>query len=367
MADEVKPPKDESTGAPRRPRKPRAKKPAAKKSADDAARVIAGKAGEAETQAVPPDAAATRKIPEPPTEALPTDVAPAPPAARPAPPRPPFAPVPRTVEKSGGGGRRIPAWLVIVLAAVAIAAVALAWVYTRRGGGEEFVGDWAPADGRGGGLVVSLADGDFTVAMYDESLGLLGSYPATRDGDVLTFDIADVEGENGRATATLTYDEERDVLTMRLTGADPQDTPLDYVRVVALQAAPTLSPVPSPTATATPTASATASPTGSPSPSPSPSQTDAAALDQRVVDGISMINQGILAWSAANGNAFPAPAEVSPDGAIAQYVPGWPANPYTGQPMASGSSKGDYTYEQLAGGQSYRLTGHLSGGTFTVP
>ena len=200
MADEVKPPKDESTGAPRRPRKPRAKKPVAKKSADDATRVIAGKAGEAETQVVPPDAAATREIPEP--------------------PRPPFAPVPRTVEKTGGAGRRIPVWLVIVLAAVAIAAVALAWAYTRRGGGEEFVGDWAPADGRGGGLVVSLAGGDFTVAMYDESLGLLGSYPAARDGDVLTFDFADVEGENGRATATLTYDEERDVLTMRLTGAD---------------------------------------------------------------------------------------------------------------------------------------------------
>ena len=36
--------------------------------------------------------------------------------------------------------------------------------------------------------------------------------------------------------------------------------------------------------------------------------------------------------------------------------------------MVAGDQPGDYTYEQLNGGQAYKLTGHLAGGlTFTVP
>jgi hypothetical protein len=63
-----------------------------------------------------------------------------------------------------------------------------------------------------------------------------------------------------------------------------------------------------------------------------------------VEDGIRTIHEGIYKWSVDNGNRFPPEAEVRPDGAIGQYVANWPTNPYTGQPMASGSGPGDFTY-----------------------
>lgn len=40
----------------------------------------------------------------------------------------------------------------------------------------------------------------------------------------------------------------------------------------------------------------------------------------------------------------------------------WPQNPFTGGLMANGTAAGDYTYLPGAGGTSYRLVGHLSGG-----
>jgi hypothetical protein len=66
--------------------------------------------------------------------------------------------------------------------------------------------------------------------------------------------------------------------------------------------------------------------------------------DSAVEDGIRTIHEGIYKWSVDNGNRFPPEAEVRPDGAIGQYVANWPTNPYTGQPMASGSGPGDFTY-----------------------
>jgi hypothetical protein len=408
MTDEAKPPKDAASGAPKRPRKPAAKKPAAKKPVDGtvpekkpAARKPAAKKPAAKkpgpvaeppvaasavgapvaasatedaatqvvppdaaaTQIVPPDAAATQVMPEAPTQIVPPPAAPSS-----TPPAPPFAPVPRTVATSGGGEKNTTLWLVVALAAVAIVAVILVWAFVLRDTGEQFVGNWAPAEGGGGGLVVSLQEGDFTVAMYDEDLNVLGSYPAARDGDVLTFRFTDTQSGRGQMKATLTYDEDRDMLTMRLTAADAQGAAQEYVRVDALEAEVAPSPTATPTPTTTASPSPTSSPTGSPSPTPSPSGTNTALLNQQVVDGIVAIQAGINAWSSANGGLFPPPDAVASGGAVGQYVSAWPMNPFTGQAMAAGSGEGDYTYEQLNGGQSYRLVGHLADGqTYTVP
>jgi hypothetical protein len=276
--------------------------------------------------------------------------------------------VPRTVTASGGGEKNTTLWLVVALAAVAVVAVILVWAFALRDTGEQFVGNWAPADGGSGGLVVSLQEGDFTVAMYDEDLNELGTYPAARDGDVLTFRFTDTQSGRGQMKATLTYDEDRDVLTLRLTTADGQDAAEEYVRVDALEAEVAPSPTTTPTPTTTSSPSPTSLPTGSPSPTPSPSGTNTALLNQQVVDGIVAIQAGINSWSSANGGLFPPPDAVAAGGAVGQYVSAWPINPFTGQPMAAGSGDGDYTYEQLNGGQSYRLVGHLADGqTYTVP
>jgi len=316
---------------------------------------------EAATQVVPPEEAATRVMPETPTAVKPATGTPGSP--------PPSAPLGRSVPPPGGRGRDRRLWLV-ALAAAAVVAVIVVWAVAVRDTGERFVGTWAPADGSGGGLVVSLRDGRFTVSMYDEGLELLGTYPAARDGDVLTYRFTDTRSGRGLMKATLTHDEDLDVLTLRLTGPSSEGVAIDYVRVDALSAA---SPTPTPAASATPTASATgtasptASPTGSPSPSPSPTTTDTAALDRQVIDGLTAINNGIVAWSAANGGVYPTTDQVTATGAVAGYVSTWPTNPYTGRPMSPGTGTGDYTYEQLDGGRRYRLTGYLSSGTFTIP
>ncbi|HOT23757.1 MAG TPA: hypothetical protein PLK79_04895 [Thermoleophilia bacterium] len=318
---------------------------------------------EAATRVMPPKEAATRVMPETPTAVKPATGTPGSP--------PPSAPLGRSVPPPGGRGRDRRLWLV-ALAAAAVVAVIVVWAVALRDTGERFVGTWAPADGSGGGLVVSLRDGRFTVSMYDEGLELLGTYPAARDGDVLTYRFTDTRSGRGLMKATLTHDEDLDVLTLRLTGPSSEGVAIDYVRVDALSAAsptptPAASAVPVPTVSATGTASPTASPTGSPSPSPSPTTTDTAALDRQVIDGLTAINNGIVAWSAANGGVYPTTDQVTATGAVAGYVSTWPTNPYTGRPMSPGTGTGDYTYEQLDGGRRYRLTGYLSSGTFTIP
>jgi hypothetical protein len=391
MTDEAKPPNEGQAGASERPRKPAAggdkprkpavKKPAAKrppakrppaKAADpDVAAAAAatpavatGSAEETPTEIVSADAGVTQIMPDSePTQvradAQTTRVMA--PSANPAVP-PPFTPVPRSVEQSGGGDRRTTLWLVVALAAVAVLAVILVWIFALRDTGEQFAGNWAPVEGDGGGLVITLMDGGFEVAMYDEDLELTGSYPAARDGDVLTFRYTDTQTQLGMVEAQLTYVDESDTLVLRLTAMGSEGAPQEYVRVDALEAAPSPTPTPAATTTVTPT------PSPSASPSPSPSGSDTTQLDQQVVDGVVAIQVGVLNWSAANGNLFPAAAEVAQSGAVGQYVTTWPTNPFTGQPMAASPEQGDYTYEQLNGGQSYKLVGHLAGGlTFTVP
>ncbi len=73
-------------------------------------------------------------------------------------------------------------------------------------------------------------------------------------------------------------------------------------------------------------------------------------------------------WAANNGDLYPMPADVGQTGGIAQYVVPWPVNPVTNQPMVQGGAVGNYTYQQINGGQSYTLVGHLSNGvSYTLP
>lgn len=400
MTDEAKPPTEGPEGAAKRPRKPAsdgakaprkpaAKKPAAKDSAakDSAAKepvtakaepdaaatadpfadIVGPEAASVATEAVATDAATTQVMTDAqPTQimadAQPTQVLPPSEGLASSPPAPPFAPVPRVITPSGGDDKRTTIWLIIALAALAVLAVVLVWAFVVHDSGEEFVGNWAPVEGGGGGLVVTLRDGDFEVAMFDEDLDLMGTYPAARDGDALTFRFTDTQSGRGLMKATLTHDEERDVLTLRLTTADAQGAAQEYVRVDALEAAATPTPTPTPTASATPSPSPSPSPTSSLSPTPSPTGTDAAQKDADVLTGANAINAGVLAWSQANGNVFPTADEVAQSGAVGQYVSPWPLNPFTGQPMAPGTEPGDYTYEQLNGGQDYKLVAYRADG-----
>ena len=413
MTDEAKPPKKKPTGGTRRPRKPAAdaaKQPrsSAAKAAPEAAAgpAAAGAAvdgaaaaapGDAPTEVVPADdaptevvtaedaptevvaadgtaaddaatevvaadAAATQVIAE---DAAVTQVAPsAGGPASPPPPAPPFAPVPRTLTPSGGGDRRTTVWAVLAVASVAILALVLLWAFVLRDGGEQFVGSWAPVSGEGGGLVITSQDGDFEVAMYDTDLELTGTYPAAQDGDALTFKFTDTQSQLGMVEARLTHDEERDILTLRLSAMGQEGAPLEFARVDALEAGPTRA---MPVITPTPTASPSASPSGSPSPTPSPTGTDTAQYDEQVAAAIVQIQVGVLNWATDNGG-YPPVEQVTADAGVGQYVTPWPTNPFTGQPMVAGDQPGDYTYEQLEGGQAYRITGHLANGLpYTVP
>ena len=378
MTDEAKPPNEKPAGGARRPRKPAvdaakpqrssaskadpqaAAEPAAAVAPDDTPTEVVA-AADAPTEVVAADATATQVIAD---DAAVTEIAPAAGGpAPPPPPAPPFAPMPRTLTPSGGGDRRTTLWIVLAVAFAAILALVLFWAFVLRDSGEQFVGSWAPVSGEGGGLVITSHDGDFDVAMYGTDLELTGTYPAAHDGEALTFKFTDTQSQLGMVEARLTYDEERDILTLRLSAMGQEGAPLEFARVDALEAGPTPTPVPVPT----PTPSPSASPTGSASPTPSPTGTDTAQYDEQVYSGIVAIQVGVLNWAADNGG-YPPVEEVAADGGVGQYVAPWPTNAFIGQPMAVGDQPGDYTYEQLDGGQAYRLIGHLANGlTYSVP
>ena len=350
MTDEAKPPTTprEDAKRPRAPRGQEARGPKGDEAPQDvgavaeATQVLSGADAEA-TQDVGADAEATQRLGGPPP--------------------PVFTPLPSVATPSGGGDRRGLLWIVIAVAAIAAVAVILVWAFAVRDTGDYFVGTWAPASGEGGGFVIASDDGSFEVSAYDRDLTLMGKYPATRDGRTLTFRFSDTEAGFGLLEARLTYIEERDVLLYQAAGMGAEGAGIEYVRVDELRPAP----LPTrPPATPTPTSSPTPSPTGTPV--PSPTGTDVADNDQKVVEGIVAIQVGILDWRTANGGVFPPPGEVTESGGVGEYVSPWPTNPFTGQPMAPGDQPGDYTYEQLNGGQGYKLVGHLANGfTFTVP
>ena len=323
---------------------------------DDATRVMPP-AGEGETQVMPgQDTGATQVMP----------------AAGGAPPPPP--PTQPTLllshsRNSGSGG--VPWWVWLIVALVVIAAAAAVWfLYLQpadtSAGGEQFIGNWAPEAGTGGGLVISQAgDDQFKITQYDGQLQAVGSTTADLVDDQLEISVQasalGLTGVTGKVQGTLTYESANDRLTLQFTSGDLQLEPVTFVRVeVLLPASPT--PTPSPSTSPSPTTSP------SPSVSPSPSASASPTNDQQVVDGIAKLQVGIVTWASANNNLYPPPQDVVEGGGISQYVDPWPTNPFTGQPMTPGTAPGNYVYEQLSGGQGYKLTGYLSNGlTYTVP
>jgi hypothetical protein len=273
---------------------------------------------------------------------------------------------------SGGGGVPWWIWLIVILAILA-AAAAIWFLYLRPTGtsttaGQAFVGNWAPQDGSGGGLVIKQDGDQFKVTEYDAQLQQTGSTPATLNGDQLDVTIKasaiGLTDVTGTIQGTLTHDANTDTLTLQFKAGSLSLKPITYDRVdVLLPASATPSPTPY-----SPSPSPTVSPSPTTTTSPSPSTSPSPGSDQLTQDNIAKIQVGIVAWAADNNNLYPPPQDVVDGGGLSQYVSPWPTNPFTGQPMAPGTSPGSYVYEQLSGGQGYKLTGYLSNGlTYTVP
>ena len=95
------------------------------------------------------------------------------------------------------------------------------------------------------------------------------------------------------------------------------------------------------------------------------------AKDSAVKEAVHRLQIGIQTYAVENGDRYPEPADVSPDGALSAYVDDWPENPWTGEPMHPGGEPGDYVYETIAVGMGYNdysLRGHLHDGTtYVVP
>ena len=90
------------------------------------------------------------------------------------------------------------------------------------------------------------------------------------------------------------------------------------------------------------------------------------AKDAAVKEGTHSIQIGIQTWATDNNDVYPPVANVAAGaGNVGQYVDIWPKNPFTGVAMASGATRGDYTYALTSTG--YTLAGHLNSGDFSVP
>ncbi len=345
-----------------------------------ATRVAPGPGATPDDAAEPPgDAAVTSVAPpeEPPTRALPgeaaTRVLDAPPALGTPPPvgrevwTSPAAPA-----DAGGGGWRPPrvVWFALIGIAVGLGLAITFALLTRGPDLEPFVGTWGPtADSLGplGGLVIEDQDDVAAVTVYSAEVEAIATVAAAWEGDDLVVTFADagplVDG-GGPATLRLAHSEDDDHLVATLESAGGTAVQR-LARVSSLGPGPAeTGPAPAPTATPTQTPTATPTATGSPGVSPAPT----ASPDDQVRTAITRLQVGVLSWAAEHGGLFPPVNEVTAAGEVGAYVEPWPDNPFTGAPMQPGSTPGDYTYEQLDAGQTYRLTGYLSdGATVVVP
>jgi hypothetical protein len=86
--------------------------------------------------------------------------------------------------------------------------------------------------------------------------------------------------------------------------------------------------------------------------------------DAQTKQNVRLLKTYIEGFAAARGFVFPAAAVVRKGGGLT--APVWPTNAWSGRAMAPGKKRGSYTYALAAGGASYKLTGHLSSGSFTL-
>lgn len=88
-------------------------------------------------------------------------------------------------------------------------------------------------------------------------------------------------------------------------------------------------------------------------------------VDKQVQAGGLLIQNYIDRYGTAHRFVFPARSMVKKGGGLPGATLIWPANPWTGRKMAPGRSRGTYTYTLGAGRISYKLTMHLSRGSYT--
>ena len=87
-------------------------------------------------------------------------------------------------------------------------------------------------------------------------------------------------------------------------------------------------------------------------------------VDKQVQAGGLLIQNYVNKYGAANKFVFPPKTMVKKGGGLPDSTLMWPANPWTGRTMASGTARGSYTYTLGAGGTSYKLTMHFSKGSY---
>ena len=91
--------------------------------------------------------------------------------------------------------------------------------------------------------------------------------------------------------------------------------------------------------------------------------------DSAVEWGVRSIEIGIQSCAVDNNDTYPAEVTKASlvDNSGQPYIESWPANPFTGAPMAPGTNPGDYSY--TCTGNTFQLVGYGSDGTpvITVP
>ncbi len=255
---------------------------------------------------------------------------------------------------TGGGGTKISGNTILIgIVAIVIIAVAV-WFFAFRGSGigDKFVGTWVPIDlsNGGGGMVISKSGSVFNVAIFNDTGGTDVTLTGKLKGDTLELTLpADLAAIAGNVTITATHVKQTDHLLVKVVGGGNDQT-TEFKRAASI-------PITNPSSM----------PSAYPSSMPSATPYSSGSPDNAVKEGIHSIQVGIQSWAVNNGDVFPTNFEVRQNGAVGGYVDNWPTNPYTGQPMTSGSGPGDFTYTLATDSTSYTLSGHMSTGDFTVP
>jgi hypothetical protein len=89
-------------------------------------------------------------------------------------------------------------------------------------------------------------------------------------------------------------------------------------------------------------------------------------VDRQVQAGGLLIQSYINTYGQARQFVYPPKSMVKKGGGLPGSTLIWPANPWSGKVMGSGTSRGTYTYTLGSDGRSYRLIMHLSTGDFVL-
>jgi type II secretion system protein G len=92
------------------------------------------------------------------------------------------------------------------------------------------------------------------------------------------------------------------------------------------------------------------------------------AKESAVKEGVHSIQIGVQSYAVDYNDKYPPAADVE-KATMLPYVDNWPKDPWgTGAPMTNSSAKGNYGYQYLSNGDSFRLVGYgKSSAVITVP